>query len=125
MRTLLKTPLAILTLALLLLPEALFLHRCGCGKIVDCCCRAMARAGASCPARSARLGAPHCSGGAGSRPSTLQNRQEPVERWATARAWRPATALNVAGWAAAAPRDRGAGLPPEPGLPPPRRLLSA
>jgi hypothetical protein len=122
MRTLLKTQLTILTLALLLLPEALFLHRCGCGKIVDCCCRAMARAGASCPARA---GVPHCSGSAESRPSTLQNRQEPVERWATARSWRPATALNVAGWAAEAPRGHGAGLPPEPGLPPPRSLLFA
>jgi hypothetical protein len=122
MRTLLKTPLAILTLALLLLPEALFLHRCGCGKIVDCCCRAMARAGASCHIRA---GAPHCSGGAGSQPSTLQNQQEPVERWATARGWRPAIRLIVAGWAAAAPEDQAAGLPPEPGLPPPRSLLLA
>jgi hypothetical protein len=122
MHPLLKTPFAILTLALLLLPEALFLHRCGCGKIVDCCCRAMARSGAACPARA---GVPHCSGGAASRPSTLQNRQEPVERWATARGWRPAIRLIVAGWAAETPHDHGAGLPSEPGLPPPRSLLLA
>lgn len=122
MRTLLKTPLTVLILALLLLPEALFLHRCGCGKIVDCCCRAMSRAGASCHVRA---GAPHCTSGAGSRPSTLQNRQEPVERWATARSWRPAIRLALAGWAAEATRDPGAGLPPEPTLPPPRSLLFA
>jgi len=122
MRTLLKTQLSIVVLALLLLPEALLLHRCGCGKIVDCCCRSTARAGAACHVRA---GAPHCASDAGSRPSTLRNRQEPVERWAMARSLRPAPALAFAGWTPAAPREPGLGLPPEPRLPPPRGFLFA
>ena len=129
MRSSARTLLTVLILALLLVPEAIFLHRCACGRIFDCCCREKAKTAAeSCPLHHGGNGMAamaHCPGDAGSRPASVQNRQEPLDRLGTLLSWRPAVQLAAAGWTAEAPRDVRTGPGPKPSTPPPRRLLLA
>jgi hypothetical protein len=128
MRSSARTLLTVLILMLLLVPEAIFLHRCACGRIFDCCCREKPQIAAeSCPLHhgGAMAAMAHCSSDAGSRPASVQNRQEPLDRLGTLLSWRPAVRLAPAGWIAEAPRSVRTGPGPKPPIPPPRLLLPA
>jgi len=129
MRSTARTLLTVLILMLLLVPEAIFLHRCACGRIFDCCCREQTKmAAASCPLHHGAGAMPamaHCSGDAGSRPASVQTRQEPLDRLGTLLSWRPAVRLAPAGWIAEAPRGVRTGPGPKPSIPPPRLLFAA
>jgi hypothetical protein len=115
----LRTLLTALILALLLAPEALLLHGCACGRILDCCCRARAKVGESCPLHSHAGGGAHCSGRSET-PASLQSRHEPVDRPGTSPASRLEIGLALAGRTAEAPREEVAALAPSPPVPPPR-----
>jgi hypothetical protein len=115
----LQALLTFLLLGLLLAPEGLLLHRCACGKIFDCCCRMKMKTSESCRLQHAKA---HCSGG-GSRqdaPSSLQNRQEPVDRFGAALAARLGVRLGFMGRVSEPPRSVLADLFPCPPVPPPR-----
>jgi hypothetical protein len=129
MRSSARTLLTVLILALLLVPEAIFLHRCACGRIFDCCCREKAgMAAASCQLHhgmAATAAMAHCSGDSASRPASVQKRPETRDRLGTPLSRQPAIQLLPAGWTAETPREVRAGLCPNPLTPPPRRLLLA
>jgi hypothetical protein len=115
----LRAPLTILLLALLLAPEALFLHGCACGRIFDCCCRAKVKVGESCHLRH---GGSHCDGGSRSLPASLQNRHEPADRQGTSPWRRFEMHLALAGRTSERPQGAVAALVPAPPVPPPRLL---
>jgi hypothetical protein len=114
-----QTLLTILLLALLLAPEGVLLHRCACGRILDCCCRTKFRTGESCKLHHSM---PHCSAGGGSEeaPSSLQSRQAPLDRFGAALAGAPEIHLEIAGRLSGGSPERLAGLLPKPPVPPPR-----
>jgi hypothetical protein len=112
-----RTLLTVLLLALLLAPEALLLHRCGCGRIFDCCCRKLLKAGDSCQLHP---GMSHCAGSPQQVPGSLQSRQEPVDRFGTALPAHFALRLAFAGRISPRPRVPAAALLPAPPVPPPR-----
>jgi hypothetical protein len=108
-------------LVLLLAPEALLVHQCACGRILDCCCRMRAKVGESCQLHHSGS---HCSGNSSGVPASLQNRREPVDRPGTSPAPPLEGRLALAGSTSEKPRDAVAGLAPEPPIPPPRLLRS-
>jgi hypothetical protein len=112
-----RTLLTVLLLALMLAPEALLLHRCACGRVFDCCCRKQLRTGDSCPLHPNMS---HCAGQSRETPTSLQSRQEPVDRFGTALP--AALALTLAFAERISPRLRllPAGRMPAPLVPPPR-----
>ncbi|HEY4587710.1 MAG TPA: hypothetical protein VII86_00700 [Thermoanaerobaculia bacterium] len=115
-----RTLLTVLLLALLVAPEALLLHRCACGRILDCCCRkqlAAVKTGDSCPLHA---GMSHCAGSSQEAPASFQSRQEPVDRLGTSLPARFEPRLALAGWTAREIRVPLAGLLPAPPVPPPR-----
>jgi len=113
--------LTALVVAALLAPETLLLHRCPCGRIVDCCCRSLAaHRGPSCHlGHAGRQG--HCSAGSSEPlPASVQSGQLTVEREGTWEPCRFAVRLQAAGWVAS-PRSSAAPAPAfEPPVPPPR-----
>jgi hypothetical protein len=109
----------ILILALLLAPEALFLHGCACGRIFDCCCRAKVKVGESCHLQH---GGSHCEGGSHSLPASLQSRHDPVDRPGVSSRRRLEIRLALAGWTSEEPQGAVAALVPAPPVPPPRFL---
>jgi hypothetical protein len=106
-------------LALLLAPDALLLHQCACGRILDCCCRMRAQVGESCRLHH---GGSHCSGGSQSLPASVQNRREPVDRPGTSPVPPREVRLALAGSISEKPGDTVAVLVPDPPVPPPRLL---
>ncbi|HEY0510896.1 MAG TPA: hypothetical protein VGH73_03270 [Thermoanaerobaculia bacterium] len=123
-----STPRSLLTiavLALLLLPEALFLHRCACGRIFDCCCRTSLKMEASCQLHPGMRGMAHCSGRSSDLPSSVQNRQEPVDRFGTALPRRLTVRLALAGRLPGELREILTDPLPKPPVPPPRLLRAA
>jgi hypothetical protein len=106
-----------LILALLLAPEALFLHGCACGRIFDCCCRAKATMGESCQLHQ---GGSHCSGAPRNLPASLQSRHEPVDRPGVSPWRRLEVRLALAGRIFEEPGGAVAALVPAPPVPPPR-----
>jgi hypothetical protein len=114
-----RASLTILLLALLLAPEALFLHGCACGRIFDCCCRAKVKVGESC---HLQLGGSHCEGGSRSLPASLQSRHDPMDRPGVSSRRRLEIRLALAGWTSEEPRGAVASLVPAPPIPPPRLL---
>jgi len=113
----LRTLLTAFLLALLLAPEALLLHRCGCGRVFDCCCRKQVKAGDSCQLHA---GMSHCAGSPRQVPGSLQSRQEPVDRFGTALPALFTLRLALAGWVSPEPRVSAAGRMSMPPVPPPR-----
>lgn len=114
----LRTLLTAFILALLLAPEALLLHQCACGRILDCCCRMRAKMGESCQLHH---GESHCSGSS-ERPVSVQNRREPLDRPGTSPAPPLEVRLALVGWTSEEPRAAAAALVPDPPAPPPRLL---
>lgn len=112
-----RTLLTVLLLALLLAPEALLLHRCACGRVFDCCCRKQLKTGDSCPLHPAMA---HCAGSSQESPASLQNRQEPVDRFGTALPAVFELRLALSGWVSREIRGSIASLLPAPPAPPPR-----
>lgn len=113
-----RTLLTAFILALLLAPEALLLHQCACGRILDCCCRVQAKVGESCRLHH---GGSHCSGSS-ERPASVQNPREPLDRPGTSPAPPLEVGLALAGWTSEEPRGVLAALMPAPPAPPPRLL---
>ena len=115
----LRALLTILLLALLLAPEALFLHGCACGRIFDCCCRAKVKVGESC---HLQRGGSHCQGGSRNLPGSLQSRHEPGDRQGTSPWRRFEVRLALAGQTSEELRGAAAALGSPPPVPPPRLL---
>jgi hypothetical protein len=111
--------LAILFLALLLVPDALFSHGCACGRIFDCCCRAKANVGESCHLQKSGS---HCAGGSRSLPASLRGPRQPSASPGAAPARRLAIRLALAGRTSQQLQGAVAALVPPPLVPPPRFL---
>jgi hypothetical protein len=111
--------LTAVVVAALLAPEALLLHRCPCGRILDCCCRSLAaHRGQSCHLGPAKG---HCSARPSEGiPASVQSWRESIDRVGT---WEPqgfAVPLPATGWIAE-PNGLAADSPSfEPPIPPPR-----
>ena len=113
--------LTAMLVAALLAPEALLLHRCPCGRILDCCCRALAaHRGQSCHLGPAKG---HCSAGSSQGlPASVQSWRQPVDRESTWEPRRFAAQLPAAGWVAD-PTGSAAEDPAfAPPVPPPRSV---